>query len=151
MTDWVHSIFGKDDIFKKDYESTELEAYVTYGMTPDLPVKLPFGHRRLQYGLKRTEKRKETTFNRYVSSKTVMHKIIDDVVREANRKQKRERTLLTYSVFENGANQHFMVAFFSIQPEKQPIAFKDAVGREYILPFQLCKNWEVSETIPTPG
>lgn len=146
MADWAHSIFGRDDEFKSDYESTELEAYVTYGLGPNLPVRVPFGHRRLQYGLKKVMqvmKQKDqkglTPFDHFLGSRLYMHSLVDDVVREANRMQKRERTLITYKPFPT-----FAIFFFCIQPEKQPVAFKDAFGREYSLPFALCKKWEVS-------
>lgn len=81
----------------------------------------------------------------------MMHTIIDDVVRAANMMQKSERVLLTYRDFgtrsDQGPVRGFTIVFFSIQPEKRPIAFEDALGRRYRLPFGLCKNWEVSQSI----
>lgn len=151
MADCLHSVFGKDDIFKQDYESTKLEAYISYGVGLQLPMKLPFGHRRLQYGLKRANKKDKTTFDRFVTSNTLLHRTIDDVVREANKRQKRARTLLTYTLTAHDDGRRSTIVFFSIQPEKQPVAFEDAVGRKYTLPFELCKNWEVSEAVPAFG
>lgn len=151
MADWAQSIFGRDDEFKKDYESTELEAYLAYDLSLDLPLKVPFGHRRLQYGLKRVMNKKNngglTTFDRFTGSSSFIHRLLDDVSREANRMQKRERTLITYKIFASARRPYYLIAFFSIQPEKKPIAFKDAFGREYSLPFELCKNWQVSKLI----
>lgn len=151
MEDLKHRVFGKDDDFKCDYESTELEAYIAYGLKTELPMKIPFGHRRLQYGLKRLaediDEKCFSTFNHYMAAGAHTQAIIDDVVREANRMQKCERTLLSTSVFCRPSDGRLvsLISFFSIQPEKPRVAFEDAIGRKYSLPFELCKKWKVSD------
>lgn len=74
MSEWTHKIFGKEDEFSKDWESQELEAWVIQASLPfSSPMKVPFGHRRLQYGLKKVKSKKDhsrlglTTFGRYLS------------------------------------------------------------------------------------
>lgn len=72
MSEWTHKIFGKEDEFSKDWESQKLEAWVYRTDAPYFdPIKVPFGHQRLQYGLKRITSKKDnklamTTFARYV-------------------------------------------------------------------------------------
>lgn len=75
MSEWTHKIFGKEDEFSKDWESQELEAWVFRTTTPafSTPTKVPFGHRRLQYGLKKLRSKKgtshgRTTFARYINN-----------------------------------------------------------------------------------
>lgn len=34
------------------------------------------------------------------------------------------------------------------EEKKKPIRFKDAVGRKFSFPFELCKNWDVSTRLP---
>lgn len=74
MSEWTHKIFGKEDEFSKDWESQELEAWVFRADTPNPnPLKVPFGHQRLQYGLKTVKSKKGntaglTTFARYIES-----------------------------------------------------------------------------------
>lgn len=74
MSGWTHKIFGKDDEFSKDWESQKLEAWVFQTtMTYGTPIKVPFGHQRLQYGLKNIRKVQNSTpastmgtFRRYI-------------------------------------------------------------------------------------
>lgn len=158
LTDWTHCIFGKEDEFSKDYESTDLEAYIAYGMCSSLLMKVPFGHRRLRYGLKQvmstTSRGGSTTFKAFMGSSPLTKAMIDNVVRVANRMQKRERTLLTCRLSLSAtpdSSRPFVVVFLTIQPEKQHIAFTDALGFNYSLPFGVCKNWKVSCSTQATG
>lgn len=73
MSEWAQKLFGKDDEFSKDWESQELEAWVFQTSTPfSTPMKVPFGHQRLKYGLKQSKSKKKndmgrTTFARYIN------------------------------------------------------------------------------------
>lgn len=157
MSDWTERIFGKEDEFSKDTESQRLEAWVTRGTPDAYPMKVPFGHKRLQYGLKNINSAKlevggRATFARYVDCGPRMQIIIDDVVREANRMQRSERVCLSFKGFQrpqNPGNLSFAIVFFSIQEEKAPISFLDCVGRKMELPFQVCKTWEVCVFFPS--
>lgn len=74
MAEWTQKIFGRQDEFSKDWESQELEAWVIQSSAPfSAPIKVPYGHQRLRYGLKRTRSKKispvgSTSFTRYISS-----------------------------------------------------------------------------------
>lgn len=73
MSEWAQKLFGKDDEFSKDWQSQELEAWVFQTSTPfSTPMKVPFGHQRLRYGLKQSKSKKKddmgrTTFARYIN------------------------------------------------------------------------------------
>lgn len=77
MSAWTQKIFGKEDQFSTDWESQELEAWVIRSAYPfSTPMKVPFGHQRLRYGLKKTKSKKAhklglTTFGRYVEDGVV--------------------------------------------------------------------------------
>lgn len=73
MSEWAQKLFGKDDEFSKDWQSQELEAWVFKTSTPfSTPMKVPFGHQRLKYGLKQSRSKKKddmgiATFARYIN------------------------------------------------------------------------------------
>lgn len=151
MSEWTHHIFGKDDEFKKDWESTELEAYVAFDTVQTVPVKVPFGHRRLKYGLKKVMDGKNnqagtTTFDRYIDHGVRMQLTVDNVVREANLMKRRERVCLAFQEYKKAepGRVPFVIVFFSIQREKAPVVFTDCMGRKFTIPYQFCKTWDVS-------
>lgn len=151
MTEFKHKIFGKDDEFTKDWESQELEAWVIQNVPLGEPMKVPFGHRRLQYGLKQTSRKKSdarefTTFDRYVNQTARIQVTLDEIAREANRMQKRERVCLAFQHYSRRDGTSFVIAFFSIRDEKPPISFTDCIGRKMSLPYEICKTWNVSLT-----
>lgn len=149
MSEWTHKIFGREDEFSKDWESNELEAWVFCTSTAEsAPIKVPFGHQRLQYGLRKTRSKTanslgRTTFTRYIKGGSRMQMIVDEVVQEANRLQKREKVCLAFKEYNVGdGNNTFVVVFFSLCEEKAPLAFKDCIGRKMTLPFETCRTWE---------
>lgn len=154
MTDLTHKFFGRDDEFSKDWPSETLEAWVTQGTPFSDPMKVPFGHRRLQYGLKQVRGKKApvrlTTFDRYLEQGPRMQVVVDEVVREANRLQKRERVCLAFQQYRarDPRDISFALVFFSIQKEKPPIAFTDCIGRKTSIPYAVCKNWDVRKRVP---
>lgn len=65
MSEWTQKLFGKDDEFSQDWESQELEAWVFRTSTPfSTPMKVPFGHQRLRYGLKQSKSKKQNDMGR---------------------------------------------------------------------------------------
>ncbi|KUI53606.1 hypothetical protein VP1G_00984 [Cytospora mali] len=152
ISDLMHRIFGKDDIFKQDWESDDVEAYIfqmSFAHGPvQRPIKVPFGHRRLHYGLDRVLNKNGSTWNRYIDSGHRMQVIIDGVAHAANRLQNRERVCIAFQEYKKGSDEHFILVFSSICEEKKPILFKDAVGRTYTIPFETCRTWNgMKETI----
>lgn len=149
MTDLKHKIFGKDEAFTKDYESQELEAWIVQCIPWSEPVKLPFGHRRLQHGLKQAYSKKDdnkglTTFGRYMKQSSVLQSIIDEIAFETNRLEARRKIFLASDYHERDDGTSLMVIFFSIEEEKPPVKFTDCIHRTMNIPYELCKNWNVS-------
>ncbi|KAF3761962.1 hypothetical protein M406DRAFT_358162 [Cryphonectria parasitica EP155] len=147
MEEWTHRIFGRYDEFTRDWPSDELEAWVTRGRPYSVPIKVPFGHRRLQAGLKNINAvGKETdlrTFGRYIVGGPRTQYIVDDVVYAANKLQSRERVCLAFrELLRDDEADSFTVVFFSIQKEKAPILLTDVLGRKTSIPFELGKEWE---------
>lgn len=144
--DWKQRIFGTDDKFKTDWPSTNLEAYIRHNPSFGKPTKVPFGHKRLHYGLNKIIKdgqKEKSTWTRYVEAELVTRLAIDEVVDEANRHQSRERVCVAFQEYKEG-DDPFILVFLSLRKEPQPISFKDAVGRNYTLPFETCRKWDVS-------
>lgn len=145
--DWKQRIFGTDDKFKTDWPSTNLEAYIRHNSSFGKPTKVPFGHKRLHYGLNKIIKdgqKEKSTWNRYVDAEQVTRLAIDEIVDEANRHQSRERICVAFQEYNKEEDDPFILVFLSLRKEPQPISFKDAVGRNYTLPFETCRKWDVS-------
>lgn len=147
--DWKQRLFGTDDKFKTDWPSTKIEAYLRNHQDFGKPRKVPFGHKRLQYGLNKVIKdgqKEKSNWNRYVELGHLDRLIVDEIVEEANRDQSRQRVMVAFQEYNKDAppNDSFILVFFSIRKEPKPISFKDAVGRTFTLPFETCRKWEVS-------
>ncbi|KAK7708113.1 hypothetical protein SLS64_006935 [Diaporthe eres] len=143
--DWKQRIFGTDDKFKTDWPSTNLEAYIRHNSSFGKPTKVPFGHKRLHYGLNKIIKdgqKEKSTWNRYVDAEQVTRLAIDEIVDEANRHQSRERVCVAFQEYSKEGDDPFILVFLSLRKELQPISFKDAVGRNYTLPFETCRKWD---------
>ncbi|KAL2287174.1 hypothetical protein FJTKL_06169 [Diaporthe vaccinii] len=143
--DWKQRIFGTDDKFKTDWPSTNLEAYIRHNSSFGKPTKVPFGHKRLHYGLNKIIKdgqKEKSTWNRYVDAEQVTRLAIDEIVDEANRHQSRERICVAFQEYNKEGDDPFILVFLSLRKEPQPISFKDAVGRNYTLPFETCRKWD---------
>lgn len=73
---------------------------------------------------------------------------IDEVVREANKSQNRERMFLSFNEYRMvGGGETYVIVFFSILEEKAPILFQDCIGRKMTLPFEMFRTWEVSNAL----
>ncbi|KAK2597887.1 hypothetical protein N8I77_012642 [Diaporthe amygdali] len=143
--DWKQRIFGSDDKFKTDWPSTNLEAYIRHIHSFGKSTKIPFGHKRLQYGLSKVIKEGEkgtSTWSQYIELGQVTRLAVDEVVGEANRNQSRERICVAFHQYDKDSADPFILVFLSLRKEPQPISFKDAVGRTYTLPFEACRTWD---------
>lgn len=145
--DWKQRLFGTDDKFKTDWPSTNLEAYIRHNPSFGKSTKVPFGHKRLHYGLNKVikdGKKEKSTWNSYVDVDQVTRLAIDEIVEEANRNQSRERVCVAFQEYNKESDDPFLLVFLSLRKEPKPISFKDAVGRTYSLPFETCRKWDVS-------
>lgn len=152
LFDWKQRLFGTDDKFKSDWPSSNLEAYIRHNPSFGKPTKVPFGHKRLHYGLNKVikdGKKEKSTWNSYVEVDQVTRLAIDEIVEEANRHQSRERVCVAFQEYNKESDDPFLLVFLSLRKEPKPISFKDAVGRTYSLPFETCRKWEVSAPLPS--
>lgn len=150
--DWKQRLFGTDDKFKTDWPSTNLEAYIRHNPSFGKPTKVPFGHKRLTFGLNKVikdGKKEKSTWNSYVEADQVTRLAIDEIVEEANRHQSRERVCVAFQEYNKESDDPFLLVVLSLRKEPKPISFKDAVGRTYSLPFEACRKWEVSAHHPS--
>lgn len=148
LFDFKQRVFGSDDKFKTDWPSNTLEAWIYHDSAPgNAHTRLPFGHKRLQYGLNKVlkdGKSERSTWNRYLETSKLRRTGLDHIVDEANRQQSRERVCIAFQEYGKGWAESFMVVFLSIRKEPKTISFKDAIGRHYTLPFETCRKWDVS-------
>lgn len=148
LFDFKQRVFGSDDKFKTDWPSDTIEAWIYHDSAPgNAHTRLPFGHKRLQYGLNRVlkdGKNERSTWNRYLEMSKFRRAGLDHIVDEANRQQSRERVCIAFQEYGKGWAESFMVVFLSIRKEPKIFSFKDAIGRHYTLPFDTCRKWDVS-------
>lgn len=73
-------------------------------------------------------------------------RLVDEVVKEANRHQNRERVCLAFETYrrQDTGGDSFTIMFFSIREEEVPVSFTDCMGRKMTIPFETCRTWEVS-------
>lgn len=152
LFDWKQRIFGTDDKFKTDWPSNSLEAWIYLDFHHGKPhSKVPFGHKRLQYGLNKVIKDRQngkSTWNRYLELSKFRRMALDEIVDEANQQQSRERVCVAFQDYDKEQGNSFMLVFLSIRKEPKPISFRDATGRHYTLPFETCRKWDVSILLP---
>ena len=151
LFDLKQRIFGTDDKFKTDWPSTNLEAYVLHNYGVRKPRKVPFGHKRLHYGLNKVikdEEKGKSTWSRYLELDQLGRMNVDAIVEEANRHQSRERVCVAFKEYNKDSTDFFMLAFLSLRKEAKPVSFKDALGRHFTFPFETCRKWDVSIISP---
>jgi hypothetical protein len=146
---WFKELFGPRSLFFDDKESDTLEAFMILGNKKQL--KVPFGHRRLKFGLKKLMKtKKTTTLDDYYALPKHLHVAISNVLKGAKIKDSRERVCICFEVLSMGdkpMDQHLLAFFAASGPPVAPIHFKDAVGRKFLVPYHLVETWEVRTTI----
>ena len=144
---WFKGVFGSSSSkYLNDSQSSDLEAYMILG--DKRQMKVPFGDRRLRYGLKQLmKKKKSSTLDDYYKLPKHIHKAMGEAMRGASVKDARERVCLCFDVLSLGdkpKEEHLLVFFLASGKPVEPIHFKDAVGRKYLVPFHLVQSWEVS-------
>jgi len=150
LPSFLHSftfpIFGATDKYLSDTPSEDLEAYIISSDSPSTPTKLPFGHRRLTFGLKRTLKAKRgSTWYRYVTNSTPTQRhLIDQVTKYAQGQSNHMRTCVSIQEFKPDGKLPYYLVFYSLCEPPPPLYFTDCIDRHYRLPFEQYKIWEVS-------
>ena len=149
---WIQSIFGSSNkISADDTPSHDLEAYMVDPATGHPPIKVPFGHDRLQSGLKKLTKgggNKGSTWHLYVDMTAGQRVLVDKVIKHARAQSHHQRTCLGIEEFKrDGKPAHYLV-FFSLSEPPLPILFKDAIGRAFRFPYERCRTWMVWSARP---
>jgi hypothetical protein len=149
---WIQSIFGSSNkISADDTPSHDLEAYMVDPATGHPPIRVPFGHDRLQSGLKKLTKgggNKGSTWHLYVDMTAGQRVLVDKVVKHARTQSHHLRTCLGIEEFKrDGKPAHYLV-FFSLSEPPLPILFKDAIGRPFRFPYERCRTWMVMSARP---
>lgn len=147
---WIHSLFGKDDRFVRDWDSTDLEAYIAEGDGHTRPIRLPFGHQRLHYGLNMVLKsRSWTPWSKYLSIDPQKRRVVDKVTTIARASGRQRKTCLAVDECEVDGHPSYLLVFFSVddkEPE-EPVILRDGMGSKYIFPYELCRTWKVSSMV----
>jgi hypothetical protein len=143
---WLRDLFGHNDKFTQDWESKTLEACMIYSNTESL-LKLPFGHQRLTYGLKKTLKsNRRLTWDQYLFLDSDSLEKLNRAVTSAKRLDSRDRTCIAIEFYrklsEEGADR--MLLFFSLGDPVLTVHLKDCIGRTFDIPFERCRTWDVS-------
>lgn len=142
LPSWLKDLFGKSDKkFTHDWESPSLECFIV--SKEFRLLKLPFGHQRLTYGLKRTQKKIGLTWDQYMALESPHKKEISKAITKARALDSRQRTCVAIGA-QKKSEDDFVVIFMSIGPKVEPIKFKDAVGRMFTIPYENCKTFEAS-------
>jgi hypothetical protein len=146
LPSWLRELFGHRDKFLHDWESQELEAFVIHENPPTL-FKLPFGHQRLTFGLKRMmKKNKCLSWDQYLSLDSQHHRDIHLVIFSAKQIDARDRTFLAVDIHgkKQGAGAEGMLVFFSLGAAVKPVHLTDCIRRKFSLPFEHCRTWTVN-------
>jgi hypothetical protein len=148
LPSWLKDLFGPREKFLNDSESQTLEAYIVHdhGIRQAL-FKLPFGHQRLQLGLKQVmKKNKGFSWDKFMSLDVQDYRDLDQAVVRAKKVDTRERTVLAVDIHKKqpGLEKERMLVFFSLGAAVEPVHVKDCVGRLFDFPFEQCRTWRVS-------
>lgn len=142
LPSWLKNLFGKNDKrFTHDWESPTLECFIVSEEFKLL--KLPFGHQRLTYGLRRTQRKIGLTWDQYMTLDSPHKKEISKAINKAKALDSRQRTCIAIGA-QKKSEDDFVVLFMALGPKVEPIKFKDAVGRKFTFPYESCKTWAVS-------
>lgn len=149
---WFKELFGPGSLFFDDKESDSIEAFLILGNNTRL--KIPFGHRRLKFGMKRVMKAKKTsTLDDYAALPKHLHAAIQNSLKGAKMTDSRERVVVCFDVLKLGEkheDQHLLAFFAMNGAPLEPVHFKDAVGRKFLVPYHLVQTWPVSLPASNP-
>jgi len=149
VSSWVKELFGPSSLFFDDKAHPDLDAYIVLGDKKVL--KVPFGGRRLKFGMRKVLRvKKETTMDDFSTLPQTLHVAISNAIQAAQIVDSRKRTLICFDVLKVGQeleNQHVLLFLSSNGAPLAPVQFKDAVGRSFAIPYFMATTWEVSTPI----
>ena len=145
ITSWLSRLFGKSDKFLHDWDSQALEAFV-FHKDSTTPVKLPFGHQRLTFGLKQVMKTGNyLSWDQYLQLESQHHRAIDQIISDAKQSDSRQRTFLAL-VRKQSQNQDEdrILVFFSLGGLGEAANLTHTMGRKLGFSFGRRRTREVS-------
>ena len=138
-----------------DQGSTVLEAYLVGGSGTRQPIKIPLSHEQLKTGLARTlrannkGKSSSSPFPTLLNLTVFERGIVDRLVRFACKASPHQRTCVAIQQCKTEGQLPSYLAFFSLAEPLPAVQLKDAIGRKFSFPYQLCKEWNVSDQRPS--
>lgn len=138
-------LFGAGDKFLYDWPSTSLEAFA---MEDSNITKLPFGHKRLEYGLGRVlDVGRATPWSTYAHATPGQRTDMEQMTGFARRSSHHKRSLLAFHQVQTAGSSTLALAFFSVHELQPPVSFSDGKGRRFMIPYEVCRREEVSSKI----
>ncbi|KAJ3476276.1 hypothetical protein NLG97_g9181 [Lecanicillium saksenae] len=145
LNHWADHVFGRQRRYRNDKQSTSLEAYVVEDGRY-VPIKIPFGHERLSFGLNRVLKDwRGDQWTNYLAASPETRLVLDCVAEAAREASNHEKICLAFKQY--GVRDKMMpllLAFFSLEPAKDPIIVILS-DRRYSLPFAACRTLQNME------
>ncbi|KAK3378965.1 hypothetical protein B0T24DRAFT_694254 [Lasiosphaeria ovina] len=142
---FFRGIVGKQDKLKSMKDGV-LEAYLV--STDDArPVPLPFGHQQLKEGLARALRKKNgSSLNGFLAMSPSKRKLVDRVIKGwSYHGTPCVRTCIAIDECRIEGQLPSYILFFSVAEPQAPIVFRDALGRRFKFPYEICKEWHDME------
>ncbi|KAJ6782591.1 hypothetical protein PWT90_08441 [Aphanocladium album] len=138
---WADRVFGSQKKYRYDKQSTSLEAYVAEDGGRGVPIKIPFGHERLSFGLEKVLKDwRGDQWTNYLAASPVTRLALDGVTEAARKASNHEKTCLAFKQYglRDGLTP-FLLVFYSLENAREPIILL-VDGKRYSLPFAACQT-----------
>ncbi|KAK4442302.1 hypothetical protein QBC34DRAFT_418936 [Podospora aff. communis PSN243] len=143
---WIQNIFGSGPATGQS--DNNLEAYIAEPARATTPTKVPLGDERLKFGLKSLYKNKTSSvWLNYMDMDSQQRGVVEDVVKFARNQSPHARTCVGVEEFKRDGQPSEYLVILSLADPPRPLAFKDAIGRKFLFPFEFCKHWEDMQTL----
>ncbi|EJP66703.1 uncharacterized protein BBA_04643 [Beauveria bassiana ARSEF 2860] len=142
LNHWADRVFGRQSKFRNDKQSSTLEAYIAENFGRDVPIKVPFGHERLMFGLDKVLKDwRGDQWSNYLAASPLTRLALDAISEAAQKASSHEKTCLAFKEYSStqGLPTPFMLVFFSLEKAKDPVILSFN-GRRYSVPFAACRT-----------
>ncbi|KAM3493089.1 hypothetical protein MY3957_003686 [Beauveria namnaoensis] len=142
LNHWADRVFGRQSKYRNDKQSSTLEAYIAENFGRDVPIKVPFGHERLMFGLDKVLKDwRGDQWSNYLAASPLTRLALDAISEAAQKASSHEKTCLAFKEYSStqGLLTPFMLVFFSLEKAQDPVILSFN-GRRYSVPFAACRT-----------
>ncbi|KAM3529794.1 hypothetical protein MY4038_005245 [Beauveria bassiana] len=142
LNHWADRVFGRQSKYRNDKQISTLEAYIAENFGRDVPIKVPFGHERLMFGLDKVLKDwRGDQWSNYLAASPLTRLALDAISEAAQKASSHEKTCLTFKEYSTtqGLPTPFMLVFFSLEKAQDPVILSFN-GRRYSVPFAACRT-----------